>query len=199
MSLCIFWLVEPLHIYFKYMYLKNYGFGIRLPDLNQATSNWLNHVQSVTSFGILGKLLNVSYFQLPHLKNEVAAANHVKLMGIKSVDFPSQLIACLIYSKPSVNIGYYNSPLSHSFYMLKLLSWVKPCLIYTLCLFMASVMWPLSNNKNPNILSSPHGLLVFACSYFSCLHLKSFSGYTAFFLSLLGISISDRVGHRCWP
>lgn len=108
---------------------------MRLPNLN--------HVQLVTSFGILGKLLNVSYFQLPHLKNEVAAAkDDIKLMRMQSVNSSSQLIPCLTHSKHSVNISCYNSLLSHSFHMLKLLSRVNPCLIYTLCLLEASVLWP---------------------------------------------------------
>lgn len=64
------------------MYLKNYNSGIRLPDLNHDYS-----------FGILGKFLNVSYFQFPHLKNgDDDDNNNVKLrviMRIESVSSPS--------------------------------------------------------------------------------------------------------------
>lgn len=66
------------------MYLKNYSSGIRLPDLNHDFVNY--------SFGILGKFLNVSYFQFPHLKNGDDDDNNVKLrviMRIESVSSPS--------------------------------------------------------------------------------------------------------------
>lgn len=123
-------------------------------------------------------------------------------MRIKSVNSPSQLIPCLTYSEHSVHISYYNYLLSHSFYILKLLSWVNPCLTYTLCLFMVSVLWPLSNNKHPNILSSPHGLVLFTCSHFSCLRLNFFLATLCFSLaywaSMFQTGWAIGVDHSCF-
>lgn len=109
----IFWLVQSLQYL---LFVLRYSVYLRTIAVESDCLIWIT-VVSITSFGILDKLLHVSYFQFPHLKNgdDDDDDDDIKLRVIKrskSVIFPSQLILFLTHSKHSITISYHNYLLS---------------------------------------------------------------------------------------